>query len=169
MATPRDYRASAAVGARGARGRRVGAGAARAAATSAVGGDCQHWCGNGSATVTIGGATTTISGGGCYDAGPAGYDIRFGDWQGLQGVSSWLGLTAYRAGGPTPTPVPTVNPLAAPSASDHPSPVGGGGVEGNDFVLAPGSRVVFNADGTGTFSGTDMNGAGLITGTFTCG
>jgi hypothetical protein len=29
--------------------------------------------------------------------------------------------------------------------------------------------VVFNADGTGTFSGTDMNGAGLITGTFTCG
>lgn len=169
MATPRTHRLSAAVAALVALALLVAACDSGAAATPTVGGDCQHWCGNGSATVTIGGATTTISGGGCYDAGPAGYDIRFGDWQGLQGISSWLGLTAYRAGGPTPTPVPTVNPLAAPSASDHPSPVGGGGVDGNDFVLAPGSSVVFNADGTGTFSGTDMNGAGLITGTFTCG
>jgi hypothetical protein len=139
------------------------------AAAPTVGGDCQFWCGNGTATVVFGGATTTISGGGCHDAGSAGYDIRFGGWQDTAGVSDWLGLTAYRAGGPTPAPAVTVNPLAAPSASDHPSPVGGGSVNGNQFVLAPGSRVIFNADGTGSFSGTDMNGAGGVTGTFTCG
>jgi hypothetical protein len=144
-----------------------GQGATSADAPNVANG-CEHWCGNGWAVVTIGGTTTTISGGGCYDQGSAGYDIRFGDWQGLQGVSSWMGLTAYRAGGPTPTPVPTVNPIAAPSATDHPSPIGGGGVNGNDFVLGPGSTVVFNADGTGSFSGTDVNGAGLVTGTYRC-
>jgi predicted small secreted protein len=169
LATPRTRRVSAVVAALVVLALMVAACDSGTTAGPTVGGDCQYWCGNGSATVTVGGATTTISGGGCHDAGSAGYDIRFGDWQGLQGVSSWLGLTAYRVGGPTATPAATVNPLAAPSASDHPSPIGGGGVDGNDFVLAPGATVTFNANGTGSFSGTDMNGAGLITGTFSCG
>ena len=158
MATPRTRRLSTAVAALVVLALLVAACDSGTAAGPTVGGDCQYWCGNGSATVTVG-----------HDAGSAGYDIRFGDWQGLQGVSSWLGLTAYRVGGPTPTPAATVNPIAAPSASDHPSPIGGGGVDGNDFVLAPGATVTFNANGTGSFSGTDMNGAGLITGTFNCG
>jgi hypothetical protein len=130
---------------------------------------CEQWCGNGSAAVTIGGVTTTISGGGCLDQGAAGYDIRFGDWQGLQGVSSYLAVTAYRAGGPTPTPAITPNPLAAPSATDHASPLVSGSVGGSPFILGSDSVVIFGADGTGSFSGTDLDGAGLIKGTFTCG
>ena len=129
---------------------------------------CEHWCGNGSAAVTIGGVTTTITGGGCYDQGSAGYDIRFGDWQGLQGVSSYLALTAYRAGGPTPTPAITPNPLAAPSATDHFAPDVNGSVSGSPFVLGDDTVITFNADGTGSFSGTDLNGAGLIKGTYRC-
>jgi hypothetical protein len=129
---------------------------------------CDHWCGNGSASVTIGGATTTISGGGCFDQGSAGYDIRFGDWQSLQGVSSYLALTAYRVGGPTPTPAITPNPLAAPSATDHPSPLVSGSVGGSPFILGGDTVVTLNADETGSFSGTDMNGAGPIEGTYRC-
>jgi hypothetical protein len=129
---------------------------------------CEHWCGNGSAVVNLGGVSTTISGGGCYDQGSAGYDIRFGDWQGLQGVSTWLGLTAYKTGGPTPSPTAPPNPEAAPSATDHASPIGGGGIFGNDFVLGSDATVTLNADGTGTFSGTDVDGAGPISGTFRC-
>ena len=129
---------------------------------------CDHWCGNGSAVVTIGGQTTTVQGGGCYDQGSAGYDIRFGDWQGLQGVSSYVALTAYRAGGPTPTPAITVNPLAAPSATDHFAPDVNGSVDGSPFVLGDDTVVTFNADGTGSYSGTDLNGAGLVKGTYRC-
>jgi hypothetical protein len=129
---------------------------------------CDHWCGNGSAVVTIGGVTTTIDGGGCYDQGSAGYDIRFGDWQGLQGVSSYLALTAYRAGGPTSTPAITPNPLAAPSATDHATPLVNGSVGGSPFVLGDDTVITFNADGTGSYSGTDLNGAGLIKGTYRC-
>ncbi|MGD0123636.1 MAG: hypothetical protein ABSC46_13920 [Candidatus Limnocylindrales bacterium] len=129
---------------------------------------CDHWCGNGSAVVSIGGVTTTITGGGCYDQGSDGYDIRFGDWQGLQGVSSYLALTAYRAGGPTPTPAITTNPLAAPSATDHATPLVSGSVGGSPFVLGDDTVITFNTDGTGSFSGTDLNGAGLIKGTYRC-
>jgi hypothetical protein len=130
---------------------------------------CDHWCGNGSASVTLGVNTTTISGGGCYDTGATGYDIRFGDWQGLQGISSYLAVTAYRAGGATPTPIPTANPLAAPSATDHLSPVVSGSISGSPFVLGGDAVVTFKADGTGSFQGTDVDGAGLVKGTFTCG
>jgi hypothetical protein len=129
---------------------------------------CEHWCGNGWAVVTFGGTKTTISGGGCYDQGSAGYDIRFGDWQGLQGVSSWLGLTAFRAGGATPTPAITPNPQAAPSATDHASPLGGGAVNGETFVLGTDAIVTLGADGTGSFSATDLNGSGQVTGTYRC-
>jgi hypothetical protein len=130
---------------------------------------CDHWCGNGSASVTLGGATTTISGGGCFDTGATGYDIRFGDWQGLQGVSSYLAVNAYRAGGPTPTPIPTADPLAAPSATGHPSPQVSGSISGVPFVLGTDTVVTFKADGTGSFQGTDVDGAGPVKGTYTCG
>ena len=131
--------------------------------------NCDQWCGNGSATVTFLGQTTTIAGGGCFDTGAAGVDIRFGDWQGVNGASSYLQLTAYREGGATPTPAPTVNPLAAPSATDHPSVVGSGGILGNTFTLETDTKVTLKADGTGSFSGTDVDGQGPVTGTFTCG
>jgi len=139
------------------------------APNSIVDAGCEHWCGRGSASVTIGGASTSISGGGCFDQGSAGYDIRFGDWQGVQGVSSYLALTAYRVGGATPTPAITANPLAAPSATDHFSPLVSGSVGGSPFVLGDDTVVAFNADGTGSFSGTDLNDAGMITGTYRCG
>ena len=138
--------------------------------TAGEGGDsgCDHWCGNGSASVTIGGATTTISGGGCVDTGATGYDIRFGDWQGLQGISSYVALTAFRVGGATPTPAPTSNPQASPGATDHASALVTGSVGGNPFVLGNDTIVTLNADGTGSFSGTDVDGAGLIKGTYRC-
>jgi hypothetical protein len=137
---------------------------------SAVGPNCDHWCGNGSASVTFLGQTTTISGGGCYDTGSAGVDVRFGDWQGVNGTSSYLQLTAFREGGATPTPAPpTANPLAAPSATDHPSVVASGSVQGATFTLEANTTVTLHADGTGSFSGTDVDGQGLVTGTFTCG
>ncbi len=139
-----------------------------AAATQGDIAGCDNWCGNGSAAVTIGGTTTTISGGGCFDTGSAGYDIRFGDWLGVQGVSGYLALTAYRVGGPTPTPAVTQNPLAAPSATDHSSPIASGSVDGSPFILGSDAVVTLNADLTGSFSGTDENGAGLVKGTYRC-
>jgi hypothetical protein len=140
-------------------------------APSANGPGCDKWCGSGTATVTFVGATTKISGGGCYDGGSAGFDIRFGDWQGLSGTSSYLQLTAYRDGGPTPTPAATANPAAAPTATDHPSVIASGSVGGDPFVLVASSDTVvsFRADGTGSFSGNDVNGNGTVQGTFACG
>ena len=141
---------------------------AAAGATAEPG--CDHWCGNGSATVTFLGATTTISGGGCYDGGSAGFDVRFGDWQGLNGASSYLQLTAYREGGATPTPAPpTANPSAAPTATEHPTISVSGGVAGSTFVLESGTIVTLHADGSGSFSGTDIDGQGQVNGAFTCG
>jgi hypothetical protein len=124
---------------------------------------CDHWCGNGSATVTMGGVAATINGGGCYDMGAAGVDVRFGDWQGLQGLSSYLMLVAYRAGGPTAAATPAANP------SDHPMPKVDGSVNGTPFTLGPGAIVTLSANGIGSFSGTDVNGYGAVKGTFTCG
>jgi hypothetical protein len=127
---------------------------------------CDHWCGNGSATVTIGSTTTSISGGGCYDGGSAGVDARFGDW-GPTGTGDYLTLIAYRTGGPTPTPAPT--PSAGPTATGHPSPNVSGSVNGSPFVLGTDTVVSLGADGTGSFSGTDLDGSGLVKGTFNCG
>jgi hypothetical protein len=124
---------------------------------------CDHWCGNGSATVTMAGATTTISGGGCYDVGAAGVDVRFGDWQGLEGLSSYLMLVTYRAGGPTAAATPT------PAPSAHLSPNIIGSINGKPFILGDDAVVALSADGTGSFSGTDVNGYGAVKGKFTCG
>lgn len=130
---------------------------------------CDHWCGNGSATVTIDSTTTPVSGGGCYDGGSAGVDARFGDW-GPNGIGDYLTLIAYRTGGPTPTPAPTPSaPPAGPTATGHPSPTVSGSVNGSPFVLGPDTVVALGANGSGSFSGTDLNGSGLVKGTFTCG
>lgn len=138
--------------------------------STASGGDsgsCQHWCGNGAARVTAGGVTAAITGGGCYDTGAAGIDARFGDW-GNTGVADYLAVNGYRAGGPTPTPEPTANPLAAPTATGHLNVAIEGSIAGQNFVLDTSAVVTFAADGTGSFSGTDLNGAGKVTGTFSC-
>jgi hypothetical protein len=123
---------------------------------------CDHWCGNGSATVTMSGTTTTISGGGCYDVGAAGVDVRFGDWQGLEGLSSYLMLVTYRVGGPTAAATPT------PAPSDHLAPNIIGSVNGKPFILGSDAVVALSANGTGSFSGTDVNGYGSVKGTFDC-
>ena len=143
-------------------------------------GTCDHWCGSGSATATMAGATTTILGGGCYDQGSAGVDARFGDWQSLQGASDYLELIAFRAGGATPAPVPTplptaspqvspqASPQASPNATEHPGDSVSGAVDGSAFILGTDTVVTLNADGTGSYHGTDDNGAGVVSGTFSC-
>ena len=132
---------------------------------SATGGGtgCDHWCGTGSATVTMRGTTTTVSGGGCYDGGSAGVDVRFGDWRNSEGLSSYVMLVAYRTGGASAAPTPT------PAPSDHLAPTAIGSVNGNPFTLGSDTVVTLDANGTGSFSGTDVNGYGLVKGTFTCG
>ena len=124
---------------------------------------CDHWCGNGSASVTMKGVTATVTGGGCYDGGLAGVDIRLGDWQGIEGLSNYLMLLAYRVSGPTAVPTPT------PGPSDNLTPTATGSINGTPFTLGSDTVITLNADGLGSFSGTDVNGYGLVKGTFTCG
>lgn len=112
--------------------------------------DCAYWCGNGSATVTLKGATTTISGGGCYDGGSRGVDARFGDWLDATPPADSLIVIAHSSAGGT----------AAQSAM--------GSVGGTSFVLGGDTAATIGADGNGTFSGTDSLGAGQISGTFSC-
>lgn len=131
------------------------------------GGGCDHWCGNGSARVTVSGVTATVTGGGCYDTGAAGIDARFGDW-GNTGVADYLTVSGYRVGGPTPTPAPTTNPLASPTATGHLNVAVDASIAGQNLVLDTTAIVTFAPDGTGSFSGTDLNGAGKVTGTFSC-
>ena len=145
-----------------------GCGASSSSTANGGGGsNCEQWCGNGSARVTVGGVTATITGGGCYDTGAAGIDARFGDW-GNTGVGDYLAVSGYRAGGPTPTPAPTTNPLASPTATGHPDIAVETSVAGQNHVLDTSAVVTFATDGTGSFSGTDLNGAGKVTGTLTC-
>jgi hypothetical protein len=134
--------------------------------------DCEHWCGNGSATVTIGGSTTTISGGDCYDQGSAGEDVRFGDWEDDSEQLNYLALTAYRSGGPTPPATAAVLPPTGPGTPEPTEPPDynvSGSVDGNPFILDVGALVTLGASGKGTFSGIDIDGAGAISGTFSCG
>ena len=145
-----------------------GCGASSSSTANGGGGsNCEQWCGNGSARVTVGGVTATITGGGCYDTGAAGIAARFGDW-GNTGVGDYLAVSGYRAGGPTPTPAPTTNPLAAPTATGHLNVAVDGSIAGQNFVLDTDAVVNFAADGSGSFSGIDLNGAGKVTGTLTC-
>jgi hypothetical protein len=127
--------------------------------------DCENWCGNGWAAVTIDGLTTQISGGGCYDRGAGGIDARFGDWQ--DGSGDYLGIIGYRPGGATPAP-------ATPGPTDEgPPAVAGGSAGGTQFVLGADAIITFGAGGSGSFSGTDVSngttGGFPIKGTFYCG
>src|ERR1035437_3505825 len=145
-----------------------GSGASSSSTANGGGGsNCEQWCGNGPARLTVGGVTATITGGGCYDTGAAGIEARFGDW-GNTGVADYLTVSGYRVGGPTPTPAPTTNPLASPTATGHPDIAVDGSIAGQNLVLDTTAIVTFAPDGTGSFSGTDLNGAGKVTGTFSC-
>ena len=135
--------------------------------------DCQHWCGSGFATVKVGANRTTIYGGSCYDQGSAGVDARFGDWEDDSDQISYLALTAYRVGGPTPPPTPTpvpqpTGPGATPESTNPPEYNVSGSVGANPFILDVGAVVYLDASGHGTFSGVDIDGAGTISGTFNC-
>jgi len=132
----------------------------RRSAVPAANASCGPWCGNGSATVTIAQyryhdlqrrLPTT--------AGSAGVDARFGDWS-----PKWDGRLPDSSppldtGGATPTPAAT---LASPGASEYPSPNVTGSVAGSPFILGPDTVVTLAADGAGSFSGTDLNGGGLV-------
>lgn len=142
----------------------IAAGGGATTEASATPAACDHWCGNGWATVTINGLTAQISGGSCFDRGADGIDARFGDWD---GPGNYMAVTGYRPGGATPAP-------ATPGPTDQGPPVrGSGSVSGSPFGLGADATVVFNTDGTGSFSGNDVtNGAtgGFpVKGTFYCG
>jgi hypothetical protein len=132
--------------------------------------DCEHWCGNGSAVVTLRGTTTQLTGGGCYDYGAEGVDARFGDWQDASSLTGYLTVTAYRPGGPTPPPemTPAIPPLV-PTPTGHPSPTVMGAIPGVPFILGEDAVVTLSASGRGTFSGVDVNEGFAVTGTFDCG
>lgn len=143
----------------------IAAGGGATTTASAAPAACDHWCGNGWATVTVNGLTTQISGGGCYDRGADGIDARFGDWQ--DGAGDYVAVTGYRPGGATPAP-------ATPGPTDQGPPVrGSGSVSGSPFGLGADATVVFNTDGSGTFSGNDVSngttGGFPVKGTFYCG
>jgi hypothetical protein len=126
--------------------------------------DCEKWCGSGSATVTFGGVSQTISGGGCFDDGSAGIDARFGDWQGLSGgTGGYLTLIVHRPGSSMPAATLASGPDAEPAA-----PTITGSVRGQPFVLGPGAVAAITPDDTGSFSGVDVNGLGSASGTFRC-
>jgi hypothetical protein len=128
---------------------------------------CGHWCGDGSADVSFAGISATIGPGGCYDGGSAGIDARFGDW-GPNGSGDYITVEGYRIGGATPSPVPTTAPDASPAASQPPDIAVAGSISGSAFALDTTSQVTFAADGTGTFSGLDLNGGGRVAGSFSC-
>jgi hypothetical protein len=143
----------------------IAAGGGATTEASATPAACDYWCGNGWATVTINGLTAQISGGSCFDRGADGIDARFGDWVNTQG--DYLGITGYRPGGATPTP-------ETPGSSVFgPPPRGAGSSAGTPFVLGADATVVFNADGTGSFSGNDISngatGGFPVKGAFYCG
>ncbi|MGA3057174.1 MAG: hypothetical protein ABSE70_03940 [Candidatus Limnocylindrales bacterium] len=111
------------------------------------GGGADNWSGNGSAKVTIGGTTVTISPGGCYDGGSLGVDFRFGAWD--KQTDDWIIGIAHHDG-------------SQPEAIS-------GSVGGKPFVLGTDVAATIGADGKGTFSGTDsVGGNGKITATFSC-
>jgi hypothetical protein len=139
----------------------IGAGGGTAAPQATFNVDCGHWCGSGTATISFGGSSSQVTGGGCYDTGATGIDARFGDWLGVQGVSDYLQLTILPPGLASPTP---------DENGDSPvyEPIVTGSINGSPFVLGPDAVIRYTADGTGSFTGTDLNGGGAASGTFTC-
>ena len=129
---------------------------------------CDNWCGNGSATVTFGGATEQLSGGGCFDGGAAGIDARFGDWLNITGTSGYLQLVVYRPGPSTSAAAPTTLASGSPDDSANAEPTVIGSVHGQPFILGSDAVVSITLDDTGSFTGTDVNGQGVASGTFSC-
>jgi hypothetical protein len=139
----------------------IGAGNGTATPQASFANDCDRWCGSGTATISFGDNSGTVTGGGCFDTGTAdGIDARFGDWQGIQGVANYLTLSIL--------PASAANPTAENGETPMYNPVVSGSLDGRPFVLGPDTVIRYTADGTGTFSGSDMNGGGTASGTFTC-
>jgi hypothetical protein len=110
-------------------------------------GDCSFWCGNGSAQVTVGDATVTMSPGGCADASDNDVDARFGDFTKKKG--DWVIALVYYDGGQTPFV--------------------SGSVGGKMFTMSTnGATGTVGHDGKGSFSGTELLGTAKISATFSC-
>jgi hypothetical protein len=110
-------------------------------------GDCTFWCGTGSAQVTVGSATVTMSPGGCYPASDNDVDARFGDFTNKSG--DWIIALVYYGGGKTPF-------LS-------------GSVGGKAFMLSSsGATGAIGTDGKGSISGTEFLGTATISATFSC-
>ena len=110
-------------------------------------GDCTFWCGTGSAQVTVGSATVTMSPGGCYPASDNDVDARFGDFTKKSG--DWIIALVYYGGGKTPF-------LS-------------GSVGGKPFMLSTsGTTGTIGTDGKGSVSGTEFLGTATISATFSC-
>jgi hypothetical protein len=110
-------------------------------------GDCSFWCGTGSAQVTIGDATVTISPGGCYPASDNDVDARFGDFTNQK--SDWIIALVYYGGSKTP--------------------ILSGSVGGTAFMLSTsGATGTIDNDGKGSISGTEFLGTATISVTFSC-
>jgi hypothetical protein len=113
--------------------------------------------------------TITIAPGACIDEGAAGIDARFGDLREDEGTGDYIAITAYRSDGPTAKPDPTLDSAATPGDSVYPSPTIVGSISGQPFILGPDAVIVMKDARGGTFTGTDVNGYGSFSGTFTCG
>jgi hypothetical protein len=110
-------------------------------------GDCTFWCGTGSAQVTVGSATVTMSPGGCYPASDNDVDARFGDFTTKKG--DWIIALVYYGGGKTP--------------------ILSGSVGGKAFMLSTsGATGAIGTDGKGSISGTEFLGTATISATFSC-
>jgi hypothetical protein len=110
-------------------------------------GNCSFWCGNGSAEVTIGETTVTLSPGGCADAGDNDVDARFGDFTKKKG--DWATVLVYYGGGKTPLLSGSIGGKAITMSTS-----GATGTIGND--------------GRGSLSGTEFLSSAKISATFSC-
>jgi hypothetical protein len=109
---------------------------------------CLDWCGTGSATITVAGATVTVTGGGCVVQGDS-VDARFGDWWAGSSSTNQVMILAYKTA------------KVAPQVS--------GNAKGTRFILGKDVAATVAAAMTGTFSGTNsILGSQMISGTFTC-
>jgi hypothetical protein len=110
-------------------------------------GDCSFWCGNGSAQVTVGDATVTMSPGGCADASDNDVEARFGDFTKKKG--DWIIVLVYYGG--TKTPLLSGN-------------IGGKAIT----MSTSGANGTIGDDGKGSLSGTEFLGTAKISATFSC-
>jgi hypothetical protein len=126
----------------------AGTGGGATTTPASQGGNGGNWSGAGSAKVTVGGTTVTISPGGCLDGGSVGVDFRFGEWA-TPATADWVIGIAHHDG-------------SKPEAIS-------GSVGGKPFGLGDDLTATIGSDGTGTFAGTDLGaGNSKVTATFSC-